>query len=54
MLAPMTKNGLGANRKLDFIVPACLVLIASLRRPAAMSLGPVLAEVDDAFILHEW
>ncbi|QQT69223.1 MFS transporter [Brevibacterium casei] len=39
---------------LDILALACLVLIASSLRPAASSLGPVLAEVQTAYGLAEW
>lgn len=39
---------------LDVLALVCLILIASSLRPAASSLGPVLAEVQAAFGLAEW
>lgn len=50
----MTEDPIRTNRGLDFLALACLVLIAASLRPAATSLGPVLAEVGEAFTLHEW
>lgn len=42
------------SRGLDALALVCLVLIAASLRPAATSLGPVLAEVTDAFDLTAW
>ncbi|WP_210604876.1 CynX/NimT family MFS transporter [Brevibacterium oceani] len=46
--------GFRRSRGLDVLALACLVLIAASLRPAASSLGPVLAEVSDGFSLAEW
>ncbi|WP_245940799.1 MULTISPECIES: MFS transporter [Brevibacterium] len=45
---------LKTGRGLDALALLCLVLIAASLRPAATSLGPVLAEVQSEFALHEW
>ncbi len=45
---------LKTGRGLDALALLCLILIAASLRPAATSLGPVLAEVQTAFSLHEW
>ncbi|GAA1636653.1 MFS transporter [Brevibacterium sanguinis] len=53
---PGTANATGPRMGpgLDVLALICLVLIASSLRPAASSLGPVLAEVQTAFGLAEW